>query len=171
MTNNVEERAVEDLTSPERFAREVVEPCRPVILRGLVRHWPVVEAGERSARALKEYLSSFDTGAPVEVFFGAPAIAGKYFYNEDLSGFNFERRHMSLSEALELMVCRLSRADAPSGYVGSVPTEDFLPGFAARNPMPLPGPGVAPRIWLGHAANVSCHHDTFDNLACVVAGV
>src|SRR5918999_2419054 len=120
----VEERSVEDLTSPERFAREVVEPCRPLILRGLVRHWPVVKAGERSAQALKEYLSRFDTGAPVEVFLGAPAIAGKYFYAEDLSGFNFERRRMSLSQALELMVSGLSRADAPSGYVGSVPTED-----------------------------------------------
>jgi Cupin-like domain len=166
----VEERSVEDLTAPERFAREVVEPCRPLVLRDLVRNWPVVKAGARSAQALQEYLSPFDTGAPVEVFIGAPAIAGKYFYAEDLSGFNFERRRMSLSQALELMVSSRSRADAPSGYVGSVSTEDFLPGFAAANPMPLLGPGVAPRIWLGHAAEVSCHHDTFDNLACVVAG-
>ena len=33
----------------------------------------------------------------------------------------------------------------------------------------LPG-GVSPRIWLGTAANISSHYDTFDNLACVVAG-
>lgn len=169
-TNSVAERAAADLASPERFVREVVEPCCPLILRGLVRHWPVVAAGERSAQALKEYLAALASGAPVEVFFGAPAIAGKYFYKEDLSGFNFERRHMSLSQALELMVSTLSRAGSPSGYVGAVPTEDFLPGFAAGNPMPLLGPNVRPRIWLGHAANVSCHHDTFDNLACVVAG-
>jgi hypothetical protein len=29
---------------------------------------------------------------------------------------------------------------------------------------------VAPRIWLGHASNVSAHFDAFDNVACVVAG-
>ena len=29
---------------------------------------------------------------------------------------------------------------------------------------------IAPRIWLGHAANVSAHFDAFDNVACVVAG-
>ena len=29
---------------------------------------------------------------------------------------------------------------------------------------------IAPRIWLGHASNVSAHFDAFDNVACVVAG-
>ncbi len=31
-------------------------------------------------------------------------------------------------------------------------------------------PHVAPRIWLGHASNVSAHFDAYDNVACVVAG-
>jgi hypothetical protein len=51
-----------------------------------------------------------------------------------------------------------------------VPTLDFLPGFAARNPMPLLGPKAAPQIWLGTASNVSSHYDALDNLACVIAG-
>src|SRR6202012_3952226 len=38
------------------------------------------------------------------------------------------------------------------------------------NPMPLLGPGIPPRLWIGHAANVSAHYDTVDNLACVAAG-
>lgn len=36
--------------------------------------------------------------------------------------------------------------------------------------MRLLAPSVGPRIWLGHASNVSAHYDGFDNLACVVAG-
>ena len=36
--------------------------------------------------------------------------------------------------------------------------------------MPLLDASVAPRVWLGHAAKIACHHDTFDNLACVIAG-
>jgi hypothetical protein len=59
---------------------------------------------------------------------------------------------------------------ARSVYVGSVPTGDCLPGFAAGNPMPLAGSGANARIWLGTAANISSHYDTFDNLACVIAG-
>ena len=57
-----------------------------------------------------------------------------------------------------------------SVYLGSVPTREYLPGFAAANPLPLLGPDIHPRIWLGTAANVSSHYDTFDNLACVIAG-
>ena len=36
--------------------------------------------------------------------------------------------------------------------------------------MPLLAPETPPRIWLGTALNVSSHYDTFDNLACVIAG-
>ena len=156
--------------SRERFEREVVEGCRPVILRGLIGEWPAVQAAHGSPARLKDYLAAFDVGTRVEAFLGAPAIAGKYYYTPDLKGFNFERRMMKLLDALEIMVESLDRADAPSIYVGSVPAGDALPGFAAANAMPLLPQGVSPRIWLGTRSNVSCHHDTFDNLACVIAG-
>jgi hypothetical protein len=167
---HVEERPGSACTSPEYFLREVVEPCRPLILRGLVQQWPVVRAGKLSPQALRDYLSSFAGGGEVEVFLGPPAIAGKYFYSDDLRGFNFERRRMQLAKALDVMVSSLGQPGAPSAYAGSVAAEEFLPGFAACNPMPLLDQRIAPRVWFGHAANVSSHHDTFDNLACVVAG-
>jgi len=55
-------------------------------------------------------------------------------------------------------------------YVGSVPVNDYLPGFATQNVLQVLAAHVAPRIWLGHASNVSAHFDAFDNVACVVAG-
>jgi hypothetical protein len=67
-------------------------------------------------------------------------------------------------------VASLDRPESPSVYVGSVPANDFLPGFAAQNPMPLLASAIGPRIWLGHASNVSSHYDAMENLACVVAG-
>lgn len=155
---------------PERFQREVVAGCQPMVLRALVADWPVVRAAQGSPGRLKDYLSAFDVGGRVEAYLGDPAIAGKYYYAPDFKGFNFERRTMKLLDALQVMVESLERADAPSVYVGSVPTGDSLPGFAASNPMPLLGQGVSPRIWLGTRSNVSCHYDTFDNLACVIAG-
>jgi len=169
MTLSPKEIAGRDL-SAKRFQREVVESCQPVILRGLVAEWPVVQAGRASPARLKDYLAAFDVGGRVEAYLGAPAIAGKYYYAPDLKGFNFERRMMKLLDALAMLVESLDRAEAPSVYVGSVPTGDSLPGFAAANAMPLLGPAVGPRIWLGTRSNVSCHHDTYDNLACVIAG-
>ena len=158
------------LAGPEQFLRDVVEPCRPVVLRGLVKDWPIVEAGRLSPSAVRDHLQPLDAGGEIEAFFGAPAIAGKYFYTDDLKGFNFERRRMKFVAALESIVSSVGAPGSPSMYVGSVPTSDFLPRFAALNPMPLLNPGIGPRLWVGHAANVSSHYDAVDNLACVAVG-
>lgn len=155
---------------PARFQEEVVLACRPVVIRGLVANWPVTQAAQASPRALKEYLRAFDAGGRFEVYFGDPAIAGKYYYNPGLAGFNFERRTMPLLEAMEAIAETVDRPGAKSVYVGSLPAREYLPGFAAGNPMPLLGADTGPRIWLGTASNVSSHYDTFDNLACVIAG-
>jgi hypothetical protein len=115
-------------------------------------------------------LGGFDAGRDMEAFFGEPHIAGKYYYADDLNGFNFGRRTMRLAAALDLIISTLDKPGAPSVYAGSLPIKDYLPGFEAENPMPLLPAMAAPRIWLGHASNVSAHYDTVDNLACVVAG-
>jgi hypothetical protein len=152
------------------FQQQVVQACRPVVIRGLVADWPVVKAARGSPRALQSYLAAFDAGGRVEVFIGDPAIRGKYYYNPGLQGFNFERRTVKLLEALDCVMEAVDHSSGQSVYVGSVPTAESLPGFAADNPMPLAPSGAGPRIWLGTAANISSHYDTFDNLACVVAG-
>ena len=159
-----------DIKGPEQFLSDVVGPCRPVLLRGLVKTWPIVEAGRLSPAAVRDYLKPLDAGGEIEAFFGAPAIAGKYFYAEGLKGFNFERRRMKFAAALESIVSSVGAPGSPSIYVGSVPAGDYLPRFAALNPMPLLSPGIPPRVWIGHAANVSSHYDTVDNLACVAVG-
>ena len=154
----------------ERFEREVVQPCRPVVLRGLVADWPAVRAAQDSPRALMRYLSGFDAGAQIEVFFGEPAIAGKYYYGEGLKGFNFERRVMGFAAAMQAIVAAVDAPGGNSVYAGSAPCRDCLPGFAPDNSMPLLAADTPPRLWLGTASNVSSHYDTFDNLACVIAG-
>jgi hypothetical protein len=164
--------AIAEMESPasaEQFLRDVVLPCRPAVFRGLVKHWPAVQFAA-SPSAFRAYLGRFDAGHEMEAFFGAPEIGGKYYYAGGLDGFNFERRQMRLSAALDII---LSGARGPSGaslYAGSLPVQDYLPGFSAENAMPLLSASVVPRIWLGHASNVSAHYDTVDNLACVVAG-
>ena len=157
------------IASADRFLHDVVLPCRPAVLRGLVKGWPAVQASQ-SAAAFRGYLNRFDAGREMEAFFGAPHIAGKYYYAGDLQGFNFQRRQMRLAAALDIILTVPDRPDAPSVYAGSLPLNDYLPGFIADNPMALLPPSVIPRIWLGHASNVSAHYDTVDNLACVVAG-
>jgi hypothetical protein len=159
-----------DLKDPEQFLREVVEPCLPVVLRGLVDDWRITAAGRRSPAAVRDHLLPLDAGGEIEAFFGAPAIEGKYFYTDDLKGFNFERRRMKLRDAIEAIVSSIDTPGSPSVYAGSLPTSDYLPGFADENPMRWLNPSIGPRVWIGHASNVSSHYDTMDNLACVAAG-
>lgn len=159
-----------DVADAVQFLREIAEPCEPVILRGLVSGWPVVQAARQSPSAFRDYIARFDAGGEMEAFFGEPRIAGKYYYNDDLKGFNFQRRTMKFAEALDAILAAMDREGAPSIYIGSLPTANMFPGFAAQNPMALLPSGVGPRIWLGHASNVSAHYDAFDNLACVIAG-
>jgi len=170
MSQKLREVDGRDLSSPSQFIREIVEPCLPVVMRGLVGGWPAVHAATRSAEDFGEYLTRFDNGGQLEAFVGDPKIAGKYYYAENLEGFNFERRTMRFGDALSTMIATHGRSGEATMYVGSVPVNDYLPGFAAQNVLQVLAAHVAPRIWLGHASNVSAHFDAFDNVACVVAG-
>jgi hypothetical protein len=168
MSGAIAERAGKGLSS-EAFQHEVLQACQPVVLRGLVAHWPAVAMARQSPGAFRRYLAPFDTGGSLEVFWGAPPIQGKYYYDAGLTGFNFERRQMRLAAALDAILAHLSQVGAQSLYVGSIPIADYMPGFDLANDMPLL-PKAAPRLWLGHASDVSAHYDAADNLACVVAG-
>lgn len=146
---------------------EIVRACQPVVLRGLVSHWPAVEEGH-SPRALARYLMRFDIGGTLEAFFGPPEIAGTYYYGTDLKGFNFERRSLRFAEMLTAILAGIDTPGSKTVYAGSLPVEEYLPGFTGENVMPLtPAPA---RLWIGHGSRVAVHYDALDNIACVIAG-
>ncbi len=149
------------------FVSGVVGGCAPVIIRGLVAAWPAVQAAQ--AGGILDYLAPMATDAPVNVFVGAAEIEGRYYYDDDLTGFNFTQESQPFRAALGRILKPAGEGE-PTAYVGSVPTPLCAPDFAARNPMPLLDAATPPRLWLGHAAQVACHYDTLDNLACVIAG-
>jgi hypothetical protein len=169
MSAPLREIAGEGIADSAQFLRDIAEPCHPVILRGLVNGWPSRRAAV-SPGSFRDYVSRFDAGASLEAFFGDPEIAGKYYYGPDLEGFNFERRQMRFLDALDAILSQTRVPGSQSVYIGSIPTDNCLPGFSAENRLAFLPPGVAPRIWLGNASNVSAHYDTLDNIACVVAG-
>jgi hypothetical protein len=141
------------------------------VLRGLVGAWPAVEATRTGAEAAAAYLQRFDRDAPVETFVGPAEIGGRFFYADDVAGFNFERQRGKLGDILRYLLASRQDEAARAVYVGSVPVPEILPGFAAENPMPLLDSVEAiPRIWIGNASIVSTHFDESDNIACVVAG-
>jgi hypothetical protein len=153
------------------FLREIAEPCRPVVLRQVCTGWAALEAGRVSDESLAAYLLGLDSGRKAEAFLGSPEIAGRYHYGPNLEGFNFKRETLGLSEALTRIAECAAEPERGTLYLGSLPTGDYMPGFAAENRLSFLPAGVEPRVWIGNASHVSCHYDTFDNLACVVAGL
>jgi hypothetical protein len=156
--------------SAETFRDEIQPSHQPAVIRGAVRDWPAVRAGLESPRALANYLRGFDTGASAETMFADPAIDGRFFYNDDLSGYNFERRPERITHSLDRLLALLDVESPPAVYVGSLPTPASLPGFARDNTLTLLDSNIVPRLWLGNRVTVQTHYDVSSNLACVVAG-
>ena len=152
-----------------RFTDEIVPRARPAVLRGLTSHWPAVGAGSSPA-AMADYIGRFDRGAPVEGFVAPAEAGGRFFYSDDLSGFNFERRQGRIGDVARHLARQADRP-GPAYYVGSATIAECLPGFERENRLPLlAGKATEPRIWIGNATVVAPHFDLSDNIACVVAG-
>ena len=143
---------------------------QPVVLRGLVASWPVARAGRESAAATDAYLRRFYQDATVGAMLGAPDIGGRFFYNDDLTGFNFRPVRIKLDAVLD-EIARQSKSETPPAiYVGSTTVDTCLPGFRAENDLALGDRQPLVSIWIGNRTRIAAHHDLPDNLACVVAG-
>lgn len=153
----------------EIFQREIVPLREPAVMRGVIDAWPLTRAGRTSPVALTEYLTRHDSGAPLATYVGAPAIHGKFFYRDDMRGFNFDRGSAPF-RAVANMLLSDPEGTGPSIYSGAAAATNHFPSFAADNVMPILDPDVAPRLWIGNAVTVSTHYDLADNVACVAAG-
>src|SRR3546814_13984057 len=101
---------------------------------------------------------------------GPPEIAGRFFYRDDMRGFNFTREAASVSALLaRLIALAETEQPAPALYAGAAAAADHLPGWADANPLRLPAPHALPRLRIAHPTHVPTHYDGSRNLASVVA--
>ncbi|HSM11923.1 MAG TPA: cupin-like domain-containing protein [Lysobacter sp.] len=149
---------------------DVLGSTQPLVLRGLAAGWPAVQAANASPGSAIDYLRRFDAGSTVAAMVGAPDIGGRFFYNDDLSGFNFRMERPALREMLDRLASHLDDAAPPALYVGSTTVDACLPGFRAANDFGMGARDPLVSIWLGNRTRIAAHHDLPDNLACVVAG-
>ena len=166
MTHIEESQAV----SVEEFQQEIFPEQKPVIMRGLVKDWPLVKTGRDGIDALFATLSSHANEQQTPVYIGDAAMKGRFGYTDDLTGFNFYRQHMTVKSVLALLKENMSEPEPRHIYAGSVHEPNFLPGLFDDNPMPLVPGGVKPYVWIGNNTRVSAHYDIPHNIACVAAG-
>ena len=150
--------------------RDIIGSERPAVLRGYVRHWPVIAAAAQSGATLLEYLRRFDRGGLVDAIMTPPEAEGRVFYNEGMSGFNFVRNRLPITAVAEQVLRYASFQRSPAVTAQSALIRDCLPGFSEENRLAVLPDAVLPRIWLGNAITTPTHLDEWNNIGCVVCG-
>lgn len=154
---------------------ELIEAGEPAILKGVVRDWHLVRRGVESAASAVAYLKEFASPRPVVVYSGEAAHRGRFFYNDDFSGFNFTARRAPLGDTLDTILASGGGPSSPSFYIGSTDVDLYLPKLRAQNDLRLDHPMFehnAPlvSIWIGNRTIASAHFDESHNLACCMVG-
>jgi hypothetical protein len=164
--------AVRDISGVDRMAMPdaLLASDEPVVLRGLVADWPLVRAGLDSAESAAAHLSGFYRGAPVAAMIAPATANGRFFYDDALGGFNFQRVQARLDELMGEMLRLRGQAGAPAIYVGATAVDAWLPGWRDANPIGLQARQPLASVWIGNRSRVSAHYDVPDNLACVAVG-
>jgi hypothetical protein len=155
---------------PHGLTDAILQATQPLVLRGLVAHWPAVQAALASEHGADAYLRRHYRDASVVAMLGAPEIDGRFFYNDDLSGFNFCPVRVTLDKILDELHEHRNDARAPAIYVGSTTVDTCLPGFRDENDLDLGGRDALMSVWIGNRTRIAAHYDLPDNLACIAAG-
>lgn len=149
---------------------------RPVILKALVKDWPLTRAGMQGADAAIAYLERFYNGRPVTAYTGEAGAGPRFFYDDSATAMNFTSERVGLPDFLARIVDASDDADAPARYIGSTDCDLFFPGLRAENDLAIDaatGEGAAPplvSLWLGGRTTAAAHFDMSNNIACCIAG-
>ena len=153
-----------------QFEREILPAGRPVVFKGAVNHWPLVQHRTDSAAAIAGYLRTFNPGTQVEWLAGGPDINGRFFYNDAMDGMNFRRVRGTFADALTLLLTHLADPAPPALALQALSISAHLPRFDLEHRFDLPPPQSQPTMWIGNASTVAAHFDFNDNIACVAHG-
>jgi mannose-6-phosphate isomerase-like protein (cupin superfamily) len=155
--------------SSAQFFDEIAPAQKPVVIRGFAKHWPLVEAAQKTPKDFVAYLNQFYTGKKTKMVVAPPSANKRFFYNDDMTDVNYlsgeERVDLFLGRLLEL----IDRDVYPAISMQNSPTSEIFPGLVNENRSDI-FPELEPRLWIGNEGIVSAHYDGSDNVACVVAG-
>lgn len=154
----------------ERAPDAWLKEATPWVLRDAVSEWPIVKLARQNTRGPLDYIRKFYQGQKVSAFLGEPTIDGRFFYNEDLSGFNFLQVQTRLDQVIDKLLELTSSEEPPSLYVGATNIGHWLPGMELETQFITPLPSSLVSLWLGNESVVAPHFDYPANIACCVMG-
>lgn len=142
----------------------------PLVIRGVVAHWPLVTNAQQGAAAAIDYLATLASSDPVRSFAAPAKEQGYYFYNAQMDGFNFTQHATNLTSLLSSLKQALEQDNPDSLYMGSTNADYCAPQFSAQHPLDVTDLKCLKSLWVGNHSRIAAHYDNADNLACVAAG-
>ena len=143
---------------------------KPLVIRGMVRDWPLVKLALQSDTAFAQRLAELDNGTDVTTLLIAPDADGIIGYTPDFSDFNYQHFKVPLTLGLQRLAKYSQQEHAPGLVIQSVPLRECLPGLLADHQLPFLDARIEPRLWLGNRTVTPTHFDSQQNIACVVCG-
>ncbi len=161
----------------ETLDERILSAKKPVIIKGLVNHWKLVEEGRQSDNSAINYLKSHYNGRPSVACIGPPEIKGRFFYDAQGTQLNFDTQQMTIDAVLDLIQKGFAENNPTSYYIASNVIDTHFPEFRKENDIVISRPVVdypledlRVGIWIGNRTTACCHYDASDNLACCVVG-
>ena len=156
--------------TPKNIPAALLNSQEPIVLKGYCAHWPLVKAARLSDVDAAQHLAKFDQGATFHTHHLPNTEQGRVFYNQNMTGFNFESSQQKLPKILDDILHNAQSKNGKCVYVSATSLAQSLPGLLEQLEalpdinMPLVN------IWLGNASRIAAHYDFAQNFACCVVG-
>lgn len=129
----------------------------------------------KSLDSVLDYLRGYAGPHPLTLFSGGPEMRGKFFYNRDMTGFNFQTKAIDPAAFFDLMKATSLSDSADHHYVGSTDLDRFFPGLRGENDLVSQTRVLADHapivsIWMGNRTTAAAHFDMSNNIACCLVG-
>lgn len=156
--------------TPRIFETEIRPAAEPVIMKGLVADWPIVQAAGVADEVLVEIMSA--NAAPEAISYAQlpPEARGLFHYDDEGRRLNFTRHEAPLAQFLQLLLAENRKAAPATLAAQGLAVHRCIPAFGEVHRLDILPTDVLPRMWIGNRACVATHGDDLENVACVVAG-
>lgn len=141
----------------------------PFVIRGLAASWPLVQAGQNSAQAAKQYLLQHQRARAFAANVGTAGAGHRLFYDASMR-MNFRMVQGPLESFLHAMDSAGNDPEAPVIYLSSIDMRDHFEGLAEANALAMGARRPIESIWIGSPSCIAIHNDVPENLAVCAVG-
>lgn len=154
----------------QQFHDEIIAAKRPVVLRGLVTDWPIVQKANKSLQESIDYLLQVINDHPCYTVVAPPSEEGRLFFTKDLTGVNFQSVNGPIPSTIKQMQAMQGSLSPHAISIQAAVLNDCAPAFKDQHSLPLLDNKVEPTMWISNQSRVAAHFDLNDNIAAVAIG-